>query len=291
MRTLSVLLVVAIMGMAATAGAYDGLYTRDGAMTHDAGAFGIEVGFGYVMANASYDQDGEKQDWGDDDKYTMISIPVELYYSVMDNLELAVKPEFLMLKDEYETMEVREMVEMEGTGLGDTWFWAKYMFMPEPMVTARVGAKIATGDSEPDEGDLATGSGQMDIDGALMLGMPAGPGMFDVSAGYRMRMEDEDKFKPGDEIHFAAVYTYFLGEMMNLRIGADGFFGSDPEFDGEPIEVMGETWEGSNAVWINPGFDYMMDNGMTIGLDVHYPLMGKNIHALWGGGIYVGWGG
>lgn len=289
----NILAVMLVMALAFSASAYDFLYTGDTAMTHDAGAFGVKASFVYLMANSEYDQDGEKQDWGDDDKYTMMAVPVNLYYAVMDNFEIGVQPKFLMLKDEYETVPVdREMVTEEGSGIGDTWFWAKYMFMPEPMMTARLGVKINTGDDEPDEGDLATGDGQMDIDAALMFGMPAGPGMFDGAIGYRYRMAAEVEggdYTPGSEIHFAACYTYYLNDAMNLRLGADGFFGSDADFEAtESRETVEDS--GSNAVWINPGFDYMMESGMGLGVDMHYPLMGKNIHALWGFGAYIAWG-
>jgi len=297
----NILAVMLVAGLAFSASAYDYLYTGDTAMTHDAGTFGIKGQFVYLMANSSYDQDGEKQDWGDDDKYTMMAVPINIYYAVMDNFEIGVQPKFLMLKEEYEMM-VRETDTCEGSGIGDTWFYAKYMFMPEPMMTARLGVKLNTGEDEPDEGDLATGDGQMDIDAAIMFGMPAGPGMFDAAVGYRYRMAREFdvaearasyEVSPGNEIHFAACYTYYLSDMMNLRFGADGFFGSDMEYSSDDIDdefLPSGDDTGSNAVWINPGFDYMMENGMSMGLDVHYPLMGTNIYALWGVSAYVAWG-
>ncbi len=47
----------------------------------------------------------------------------------------------------------------------------------------------------------------------------------------------------------------------------------------------------SSTVYINPGFDYIMDNGVALGFDMHYPLMGTNImNAAWGLGLTVGWG-
>jgi hypothetical protein len=283
-RTLGVLAALLVLGLAANASAYDFLYTGDTAMTHDAGAFGLKVNFNYMMATAGYDQNGDKQDFDTDVKYTQTDVPVDVYYSVMDQFELGVQPKFRMLKWE------GAGDDQTGTGIGDTWIKAKYMFMPEPMVTARLAAKIATGDNEPNEGDLATGDGQMDLDGALLLGMPAGSGSFDAAVGYRMRMEDDNKYKPGNEIHFMAGYTYHLSEMMNLKIAADGYFGSDPEFDGNPIEIDGVTTEGSNAVWVNPCIEYTMENGLQVGANFHYPLMGKNELALWGLGVFVGWG-
>ena len=55
------ILVVALIGLfAASAGAYDFLYTSGTPMTHDAGAFGVSGGIVYLMADSWYDNDGEK---------------------------------------------------------------------------------------------------------------------------------------------------------------------------------------------------------------------------------------
>lgn len=281
--TLCVLMVIAMVAFASTAGAYDFLYSGDKAATHDAGAFGVKVGVWYFMADKAYDSEGESGDL--EGKYTNMWFPINVYYAVMDQFEIGVKPSFAMLKAE-PNEDSRASDELTGTGLGDTWIYAKYMFMPEPMMTARLGAKIATGNSEPEEDELATGSGQMDIDAALLFGLPAGPGTFDAAVGYRMRMENSDtECKPGDEIHFLACYTYPMSDVLALKVGADGYFGSDGEW-------MGETEEdsGSKVVYINPGVDYTMANGMTLGADFHYPLMGTNVLAEWGLGVYVGWG-
>ncbi len=311
------ILAVLLIGLfAMSANAFDYLYSADTAMTHDAGAFGVKANFVYLMANSSFDADGNKEDWGDNDKYTIMAVPITVYYGIMDNLEVGVQPKFLMPKYECECM-TRETDTTEGSGIGDTWIYAKYMFMPEPMMTARLGFKIPTGSEVYDpaghfsgmpvdeDGDLATGDGQMDIDAALMFGAPAGPGMLDAAVGYRYRMAQEVTvdfparteytydYTPGSEIHFAACYTYYLNDMMNLRLGADGFFGADDDYDYEGIEEhhpdAGKD-TARNGVWINPGFDYMMENGMSLGVDMHYPLMGQNMPALWGFGAYVKWG-
>lgn len=281
--TLCVLMVVALVGFATTAGAYDFLYSGDKAATHDAGSFGVKVGLWYLMADEAYDSEGESQETCC--KYTNMWFPINVYYAAMDQFEIGVKPSFAMLKAEPDE-DSREEGDLEGTGLGDTWIYAKYMFMPEPMMTARLGAKVATGNSEPEEDELGTGSGQMDIDGAVLFGVPAGPGVFDAGVGYRMRMENSDtKWKPGNEIHFNACYSYLMSDMMALKLAADGYFGSDGAYDGETIE---ET--GCNIVFVNPGIDYTMESGMTLGADFHYPLMGTSNLAEWGFGVYVGWG-
>jgi hypothetical protein len=290
----SILVVALVAALAMSASAYDVLYTGDTAMTHDTGAFGITGSFLYLMADSSFDFEGESVDWGDNDSHTSMWFPIDIYYSVMDNFEIGITPMFRMDKSEYEVM-ARETMEDEGTGIGDTWIWAKYMFLPDPMMTARLGFKVATGEDEPDDDELATGDGQMDIDGAVMFGVPAGPGTFDAAVGYRFRMAREFEvldetydYTPGSEIHFAAGYSYFLNDAMALRLGADGYFGGDDEVEeGSRVTVEDSA---RNAVYINPGFDYVMENGVSLGVDMHYPLMGQNIDALWGFGLTVGWG-
>lgn len=290
----SILVVALVAALAMSASAYDVLYTGDTAMTHDAGAFGITGSFIYLMANSEFDFEGESVDWADDDKHTSMWIPIDIYYGVMDNFEIGITPIFMMEKCEWDDG-TRAIVEEEGTGIGDTWIWAKYMFLPDPMMTARLGFKVATGEDEPDADELATGDGQMDIDGSVMFGVPAGPGTFDAAVGYRFRMSREFEIldetydaTPGSEIHFAAGYTYFLNDAMALRLAADGYFGGDAEID----EASRVTVEDSamNAVYINPGFDYVLENGVSLGVDMHYPLMGQNINSLWGFGLSVGWG-
>lgn len=282
--TLCALMIVVLVGLATTAGAYDFLYTGDKAATHDAGGFGLQAGLWYFMADKAYDHDGESQDLGFD--WTAMYIPLCVYYAVADQFEVGVKPHYSMLKAEESSS---RDASFEGSGLGDTWVYAKYMFMPEPMMTARLGVKVATGDDLSDSGsenDIGTGSGQMDLDGAVLFGIPAGPGMFDGSVGYRMRMENSEyKWKPGNEIHFTGCYSYFMSDMMSLKLAADGYFGSDGADDGETV-----TDSGCNIVYVNPGIEYMMESGMTLGADFHYPLMGTSNYAEWGVGVYVGFG-
>lgn len=289
-----ILAVALVIALAMSAGAYDILYSNDTAATHDAGAFGIDVGFLYFMADSEYDEDGESVDWEDAD-YTGMWFPIDIYYGVMDGFEIGVTPIFMM--DKVAITDVDD--DWSGTGIGDTWIWAKYGFMPDPMLTARVGFKLATGNDEMDfeEQELPLGSGQMDIDGALLFGVPAGPGSLDAALGYRYRLaisadddaRDAGDCKPGSEFHFFAGYTYFLNDAMGLRVGADGYFGGENEYDdGDGFEAVENS--ASNVVYINPGFDYIMDNGMSLGFDMHYPLMGTNIVAPWGLGLTVGWG-
>jgi hypothetical protein len=313
--------VVAVFAVGASA--YDFLDPGDTAMTHDAGGFGIGGGLMYLMADEYYDDQGEAQDFeellGTTVDWTAMWIPIHVYYAAMDNLEFGVNAKFGMLD-----VEPGEGEAADGSGLGDTWIWAKYMFMPDPMMTARLGFMVPTGnepfhpalftsgfygfEEDTEDANIATGKGDMAIDGALMFGVPAGPGQFDAAVGYRYYMAreitmDEDWFdrsrddvtfdyKCGNEIHFAAGYTYYIGEMMSLCIAADGFFGSDDKEDygdeSRDSETVDDT--AANAIYINPAFYYTMDNGTMLGVDMTYPLTGQNVPAEWGLGLYVGWG-
>jgi hypothetical protein len=301
---LAVMLVMALAVSASAFGGYDFLYTNDSAMTHDAGMFGVKAMLIYGMSNSWYDSEGESQDYPHDGKYTAMWVPVTLYYGITDQIEVGVQPKYI--NDKYEWDPDARTEEETASGIGDTWIYGKYMFMPEPIVTARLGVKVPTGDDEGDADNGPVGDGQMDIDAALMVGMPVGPGMFDAALGYRYRMSKdytEDYYtretytytwNPGGEIHFDAHYTYYLSDMMNLRIGLNGFFGSDDEYTSDVVPDEYLTDEGKdsarNAVMIAPGFDYMMENGVGLGLDFFYPLMGQNIDAVWGIGGYVSWG-
>jgi len=284
---LSIMVVTLVLAMAVSAGAWDRLYTNDSVMTHDAGTFGVTGGLVYFMANGVYDADGEKFDFEGDMAMTTMGIPINLYYSVMDQLEVGVQPIFWM--NSYTDYDGDEY---DATGLGDTWIDAKYMFMPEPMLSARAAVKLPTGDDEGDEDNGPTGSGTTDFDVALMFGMPAGPGMFGAQAGYRMfGAQDVDvyvretaEYKCGSEIHFALCYRYPMSDMLDLKVGVDGFFGSEDEFDGETVEDSA-----MNMVSLNPGVVYLMDNGMDVGLDIHYVLMGQNVYSEWGLGLWLGW--
>lgn len=303
----SVLVFVLIAALAASAGAYDLLYSNDTAAVAEANSFGARVSFIYFTADQWYNADGDAENgvvynsfyFERDATYDARWFVADFYYTPLERLELGVTPVFMM-----EKVDMPEnggaVMDYDGTGLGDTWAWVKYNFSPDPMLSARAGVKIPTGNEVVLDGEyeLALGSGQMDIDAAIMFAAPVGAGQLDGSVGYRYRMEtasdDEDVFywKPGGETHFFVGFTHFLGDAMNIRLGADGYFGADDEEEAIPgsgtLEVRPES--ASGIISINPGFDYMTDGGWSFGFDVHYPLMGANNNAPWGIELSVGFG-
>ena len=142
----SMLTVALCLALATSAGAYDILYSNDTAVTYEAGAFGIGGSFLYFMANSEYDKDGESHDWPDGNEYTGMWFPIDIHYGVLDGFEVGVTPIFRMDTKTYPD----PTPEYSGTGIGDTWIWAKYALLPDPMLTTRVGVKLATGNEEVD---------------------------------------------------------------------------------------------------------------------------------------------
>jgi hypothetical protein len=303
-----ILIAALVAAVAPSAGAYDVMYSGDVAVTHEAGAFGIRASYLHFSADQWF-MDGKLEDGvvidqlirsDADAKYSGTFIPVDLRYSPFRLLEVGATPVFLMEKIENYEDPVSGLKDHESVGVGDTWLWAKYNFSPEPLMSIRVGYKLTTGEDMPDPDELPTGSGQSDIDGAVMFGVPAGPGWLDAAVGYRYRTKrkaDLDiassyDFKPGNEVHFFAGYTQLVGEAFNVRLGADGTFGSDyeggPNAGGDQSAANADT--GASIISFNPGVDYLFGNGAWVGFDLHYPVAGKNVNASWGFGFTVGWG-
>jgi len=297
----SALALTLVLAMVAGAGAYDQLYTGDSAAVREAPSFGIEGTVLFVSANSEFDDQGETVDWADGTEFTGKWFPVRITYVPMHGLEIGASPIFMMENRTFASSDT----EFKGTGIGDTWAWAKYNFSLEPVLSARVGVKLPTGNDEvlASEDELILGTGQTDIDASLMVGLPAGEGILDLALGYRVRLArsvdqtdsrvDEllaDE-KPGDEIRFLLGYSHSFNDAVGFRLAADGYFGAEPTIDGKTISIgAGETKPASSVVYINPGIDYSMQNGVSLGLDLHYPLMGTSVHKNWGFGLSVGFG-
>jgi hypothetical protein len=315
------LIAVVLSLLALPAHAYDLLYSGDLAVTHERGSFGIE---GAILRFSSdrWFEGGKLTDgsvmirkgvWfkDDDSSFSLTAIPVDVRYSPLGLLEVGATGVFLLQEmsdfaDE-DSGYVNPLPDFESQGVGDTWLWAKYNFSPEPLMSLRVGYKLPTGEDRPDVDELPTGSGQADIDGAIMFAVPAGPGWVDAAIGYRIRTKREAdtsdseldswpygtyEFKPGNEVHFYAGYAQLVGKSLNVRVGADGSFGSDyesgREVGGTETGTTAET--GASLVCVNPGIDYLLGNDIWLGFDLHYPVMGTNVNAAWGFGLSVGWG-
>jgi hypothetical protein len=318
MRALLAGLVIA--AMAVPAAAYDFLYTGETANPQERGTYRVDLSFLYLTSDEVYGKDGTtlpmQADW------TATWIPFEIDYAFTDRVSAGVNAKYGLLtlagvpSDNVQGQRA-EGRDYSGASFGDLWLWAKYNALESPWVTGRVGLKMPLS-SEPadrahaaadtgfyldENGDLAVGDGQVDIDAAVLLGFPGESGMFELSLGYRYRASQTVEksgssydYKPGDEIHFNAGYRYDLNDALSLRLGLDGFYGSDDgaetDYDesGHSPESIDERLSGSarNGVWINPSFVYQMTNGILLGFDVHYPLMGQNIPAEWGVGFHVG---
>lgn len=307
--------------LAFPAAAYDFLYSNDTAAAPERGSVSLELSLLYLSAEDLYGAGGTTLPLDADWNATWV--PLRVGYAVTDRISVGVNARYGSLNlENVETGRIgnasRATEDFQGSGLGDLWMWGKVNVSASPVVTARAAVKLPTG-TEPadrahaladtgfyldDGGDLALGDGQTDIDLAVLLAFPRDGGALEISLGYRYRMSQSVEldggtydFTPGNEIRFAAGYAYRLNQAMVLRLGLDGFAGSDDsaetdcEGDVHPEGGLDELLSGSarNGVWINPSFDYVMRNGLLLGFDMHYPLLGQNIPAEWGVEFRVGW--
>ncbi len=284
--------VALVLSIAGSAAAYDVLYTRRTATTHGARTFGLDAYLYYLSADREYDEDGNSVDLRNGESVGITTIPVDLYYSFTDRIEVGIIPRLMMPRTELLNGS-DEIVKEDAVGVGDTWTYVQWMFKAQPAIAGLLSVKFPTGTDRPDPGERPTGTGQYDVDAAVAVDWPTRSGLFYGIAGYRFRGTAEveeggetQKVTPGDEIHFMLGYTHYLNERMQLRFDADGYFGSDYD-----VEAARTTLPDSarNGIWINPAFEYVTANGTLIGADFHYPLTGQNIYALWGFGVYVGW--
>jgi hypothetical protein len=260
----------------APASAFDFLYTDDFAPVTDEGIFKVKVFPVYAWANSAFDADGESQEFEGDQSWNAIMVPVELAYGVIENLEIAVQPKFVRDAMNSVPIGLDETEDQEGSGIGDTWVKAKYAYPLEngAVVAGRVGAKLPTGDDEPDEGDLPTGSGQTDVDVAALVNYTMEQIMINGALGYRIRMENDAEYKPGNEFHFMGEFGYMVNEQTLVSLGFDGFFGADNEMEGETAEESA-----SNAVAVSPGVVYHVSEALALKGDFFIEVLGQNKNA------------
>jgi hypothetical protein len=307
-----------IVATSAQAGAYDFLYTDQTPATQPKGSYRLAIELVYLMANESYSEDGKTIELEGD--WSATWAPFDVRYGLTDRVALGLKARFGKLR--LESVPSGEpsdngTTDYAGAGFCDLWMWGKYMIVSDPLVTVRAAVKLPAGDGPADpahavvdslfyldeNGDLALGDGQTDLDLSVLMGFRNESGVIELAIGYRYRtkgtFEKSDytyDFTPGNEVHFAAGYTYELNSALRLRLGTDGFVGTDDraetDYSGanhEPgqIDVLLRD-SARSAVWINPSFEYTTRMGILLGFGMHYPIMGRNIPAEWGVDFRVG---
>lgn len=226
----------------------------------------MRFGFQYGVSDQAFNRDGEAIDYPRHEERREVLLSWDIRYAVHPNIELRVIPTFasIQVEDNLGTWDAQK--------LGDTWLAAKYG-QPDSSFAwgARLAVKIPTGDDTADAGEVATGSGQVDLDVAALGEKSFGALSFSLSAGYRLRAENSDTTrKPGNEIRYHLTTRYSLHTNVSLFLMNHGFWGSNRQVDGLEVEDSGQSVHS-----LLPGLQFRIDT-LSLSAATRLDLSGKN---------------
>ena len=267
----------------------------------------------YSTATAYFDSDGTKQDFKTtnyDETVTCIRIPLNITYSISDAIEAGLLGQFVSNKDEVTV--INTTTSYTGSGIGDTWLFAKLMLMPDPTLNVLLAGKLPTGTwkdaAEGKTTDLPTGDGQVDLELAIN-------GRFPISRGNGDSPRDDDviaaEYQIGFRYRMDKTYTYTTtiagtttttdvtytpGNALNYTLGGRiliapgkfwgfvkiaGRFGvGDPSMTTTVGTVETKsTGDPASIMYIVPGFEAKLGVGFYASAYLQYPIMGKNTAA------------
>ncbi|MBN1231891.1 MAG: hypothetical protein JXA60_00865 [Candidatus Coatesbacteria bacterium] len=296
--------------------AFDPMYDNFEVIMYKKNTIRFNAYLDYAMASAAFDSSGTKTDYSNDGKSSCIRIPVGITYSVSPAIEAGLIAQFVSKSME---MTVNNTTtDYSGSGIGDTWLFAKFMLMPDPTVNVRVAGKLPTGpwhdyyEGTAANDELPVGDGQIDLELGLNGRFPitAGRGSdprdddviaAEYSLGFRYRLNRSYSYEiagtttdveetPGNQL------LYSLGPKILISPGKfwgflrlAGYFGiGDPETktttNGTSNTVKGDP---SSIMYIQPGFEFKAGVGFYVNGFLQYPIMGKyheaDMNILFGG--------
>jgi hypothetical protein len=186
------------------------------AVRTDAGPWTPERGHGQVIftgnwyeTQESFDQDGDKQRYEFDGRFTKRELNPYIEFGLTDRLALI--GNLFFSRQAFDNSFGR----LETTGPGDTEIGLRYRLngTSAPVIVAVQGlVKVPTADTD---GEVALGNGQADIEMRLAIGGSVGggqhPPFWNVDAGFRRRNGD-----PADEVRVDATFGAYLHPRIML---------------------------------------------------------------------------
>jgi hypothetical protein len=210
---------------------------QENAATATTKGMGVQAGLNvtYAAPNKQYDFEGNDTDL---EEVTAMVVNLNAEY---DLTSAGVAGLFLGLDLPFVQ---NKFGDASGSGLGDASFYAGYMMPINDgfKVGGKLRFKAATGNSEPDPGDLATGSGANNIQISALGKGSMNEIKYGFELGYLMTMEDKNKVNGGDYIYADIGAGYTVSEMITPMLHILYATSGDDSVDGTSAPDTGSSW-------------------------------------------------
>lgn len=246
------------------------------------GHYYAKISAGYLHTDSELDYRGTEVGLQSGSEFSTIqsfsSTTIEGYleYGVSDRLTLVGKLPFKILAQDRvetnETIDIMTDVETVNGGLGDLTVGARTPLKTRSFpiaVEANIKLPLAY-QKVTDNGGPALGSGEVDIDGSLLVGFSLYPfpGYVEAGAGYRVRggsLNDQYLF---------AVETGARWRRWFAKVTLDGVYSVE---DPEPLTTSSTGGVvNQDVLKILPGVSFSISDTSALSLDVFHVLDGKN---------------
>jgi len=191
-----------------------------GAWTRGKGGWYHQVTGNYYTADESFNNDGDKVNFGDNGEFTDKNVSYYLEYGLLDNLTATGSWSYKWLESE------NDYIINETNGLSDLEVGLKYQLFPTGsggICSFQTLVKIPEAYDEDEAVPL--GNSQYDYEFRLLYGQslyPHIPGYFNTEAGYRFRAE-----APADELKYLVEFGVDFTKQVYGRVKLDGTLGMD----------------------------------------------------------------
>ena len=224
----------------------------------------ISLHYWYYSASEYFDTSGHAVDLHG--TYSQNWIIPAISFGAGDVAEFGFAVPFVMENVEYESS---DLGTSDGSGLGDMMIWVKAAVTKNPWFGFRFAAKLATGNSDPGENELQTGTGQTDLDmGFQFSHKPEKMGLlFDFNIAYRLRLEWEGegvKIDPGDEGRLGLYIGGKPIEGFGILFGGDGFISFNDKLEG--YGEVKKSYRASSLIGIKMIYDTPFGLGFDGGI-------------------------
>jgi hypothetical protein len=218
---------------------------------------------------------GERQPYRFNGEYDSKAVFLEGFYGVTDRFDLGVQVPYF---DQVFKDDTRD-VPPSDTGFSDMRVFAKWRALLKPaLLTAKIGAKIPTGEFVNEDGLVPVGEGQWDFDFIGQLGRSFWPLPLygNIDLGYRVRKENKEiRRDPGDEWFLNAELGYNITRRVLLMAKYERLRG-DPALE---FGFLPNQSQVKRITYFSPTLSYAVSDHAALDLALRFTLNGQNFPA------------